>query len=294
MHNRPDNARHWGRSVPRVPAGSGVRLVLLFAGWSLLLAAIAGRAAWLQTAGRDRFITLWDRTTERLEPIPARNGRIVTADGQVLAYDEPQFAVAVHYRWLEEPPDAAWLKSQALARLASGDRRNSMRIESATAEVIAQRQVMHASLAVALGLSAEQLQERFRVVQERVERIVASVEQRRVQNESATPAGDQVTEWGRPLDASSLWELICEELTTPPRRPQTDPLVVAEELEYHEILASAPLAVIGQIESFPQRFPGVDVRQTMRRVYPLRDRAAHLVGVRTPLQPEEWTARQAR
>jgi penicillin-binding protein 2 len=289
MHNRPDNARRWGSAASRAPAGSGLRLALLFAAIAIPMLVIGARAAWLQTAGRERFTAIWDRETERFEPIPARTGRLLTADGQVLAFDEPRFAVAVHYRWLEDPPDVAWLKSQALSRLDSKARRDAAQVDAAKAGILAERDAMHISLATASGLDREELTTRFRVIQDRVERVVSDVEtrQRPVADEAAVGGTAANWEW------RSLWELVHNELTTPPQRPQRDPIVVAEELQYHEIIPAAALEVIGQIQSFPRRFPGVDVRLTTRRRYPQGDMAAHLIGVRTPLRVDEAAAKSS-
>ncbi|MFV0443859.1 MAG: penicillin-binding transpeptidase domain-containing protein, partial [Planctomycetaceae bacterium] len=266
-------------------------MAALLAGWVLVLGLVGGRVAWLQTTGRDRFTSLWDRETERLETIPARNGRILTADGQVLAFDQPRYAIAVHYRWLETPPDPDWLRSQALSRLDRQDRRNRDHIATAESTVLQAREVMHAGLAQAAGLSPDELQTRFQQVQSRVERIVAAVEaRRRAESDSEDSLADvSHTEPGW----QGLWNRLRNELTTAPRRPRREPVVVAEELQYHEIIPSASMDVIGKIESFPHRFPGVDSRLTTERVYPQHDLAVHLIGVRTPLKPEELDQRTA-
>jgi penicillin-binding protein 2 len=88
---------------PRLDHAPHLRLLVLFVAVVLPVTAIVGRLAYVQTALADRFLADWDRTQETQQPIPARDGRILTADGQVLACDELQFDLAVHYRWLEEP-----------------------------------------------------------------------------------------------------------------------------------------------------------------------------------------------
>lgn len=289
MHNRPVNLRTWGDGPEREPVGSAVRLAVLFACGCAALGAIGVRAAWLQTFGRERFTALWDRTVERIEQLPARDGRILTADGQVLAYDEPQYAIAVHYRWLEEPPDTAWLAMQAASRLAGPERRSPEKVAAAKEQVLTQRAAMHRELAAALGLDPSELRRRFDGIQQRVERIVAAVEGRRAaQAPSDAESAGESPELAPAADGwRGIWQRVCRELTTPPVRLQKDPLVVAEELQFHDVATGVPLETVARIESFPTKFTGVDVRLSTRRVYPQRTAAAHVVGVRTPLQEDE-------
>lgn len=292
MQNRLGTLRSLGTDRPSRASrpASEWRLALLFAGICLPVALIIARVAWLQTAGRERFLSLWDRTTEKLETIPARDGRILTSDGQVLAYDETRYQVAVHYRWLEDPPDPTWLRGQALQRTVPAARKQRAEVGAAQQQVLAEREQMHRDLAAALGLSASELHARFRKIQGRVERIVASVEARRATREmeadavldDASPEPPALTEGWR-----GWWALVVRELTTPPERPEVEPIVVAEELDYHVIAGDVPVSTVARLQSFPSRFRGVDVQLSNHRVYPQGSLAAHLVGSRTALRPEE-------
>lgn len=296
MHNRPDSLRVLSGATTTASPASSVRLLVLFTGLVAVFLVIGIRIAWLQTTGRDRYVVLWDKTFERVEPIPARDGRILTADGQVLACDELTFTISVHYRWLEDPPDPLWLRSQALERLAPRARRSRDKRLAAEQEVLAIRNAMHRDLAEALQLSADSLQSRFRFVQQRVERIAAAVEARHKQNESSTTSDDDSTaEPGEAVPSRGwrgLWALIERELTTPPERPQRDPIIVQEELAYHEIATQVSLETVSRIESFPSRFNGVKIEIVTRREYPCGPLASHVVGARTPLRKEELAARR--
>ena len=99
---------------------------LLWLGVLMLLpmAAIGARVAYLQTSTAALFAQPFEQEYISYESVPSRDGRLLSADGRVLATDRQQFSVKVHYRWLEEPADPAWLKSQALSRLAKSERRN--------------------------------------------------------------------------------------------------------------------------------------------------------------------------
>ncbi|MFM8220282.1 MAG: hypothetical protein ACKOJF_15315, partial [Planctomycetaceae bacterium] len=83
--------------------GLGIVVPLVVIGWR-----IAGVQLLLTSDYSEEFLA----TTERVESIPTRDGRILSADGQVLAEDELSYSLQVHYRWLEEPPDPGWLKAQ--------------------------------------------------------------------------------------------------------------------------------------------------------------------------------------
>lgn len=301
MRNRLERLRSDDAASRTGGGESTFRLGVIYGVIVLLLTAVAVRAIWLQTAGRAEFLAIWDREYERLEPIPARNGRILTADGLVLAADETEFAVAVHYRWFEEPPNAGWLRSQMLARLPPASRRDREQVAEARRKVLLTRERMHRELAAVLGTPMEELQQRFARIQTRIERIAAAVEARRQSTASElTPESFEpaAAEGHDPAPHPDGWRglagRVWRELTTPPQRPAREPVVVAEELQYHVIEASAAREAAGRIESFPARFPGVEVRLATRRAYPGGDLASHLVGARTPLREEELASRNER
>lgn len=301
MRNRLQRLRPTDETARPAEGAALLRLGIIFVVVAGLLGLIAARVLWLQTVGRDRYVALWNRVSERIEPIPARDGRILTADGLVLACDEPQFAVTVHYRWLEDPPDQGWLTAQALARLAPSQRRDRARLAAAQEEVLALRRRMHHDLAAVLEVSEEALAARCRTIQQRVERIRAAVAARQQSSRIEEPAASTVSDTTAPRRNERVdwnWRTFAEqvwrELTTPPERPVRDPLIVAEELDYHPVAENVSLEAAGRIESFPSRFPGVRVQSLTRRSYPQGSLAAHLVGVRTPLHEDQYAARRER
>ncbi len=105
LERSPDPA---GWSIDAAPRA---RLGLLFVLFTLPVMLVAARLVWLQVIIPDRFVAAWTQTRETFETIPASDGRIESIDGQVLAFDQPSYAIHVHYRWLEEPVDPAWLKA---------------------------------------------------------------------------------------------------------------------------------------------------------------------------------------
>ena len=279
------------RSEWSVDAAPGLRLAILFLLFAGAFAVIVGRVVWLQTAAAPRFLVVWDRPTEVFEPIPARDGRILAADGQVLAFDSPRFDLLVHYRWLEEPADDTWLTAPARERLSRQERRRKDLVAAAKADVLRQRERLWAALAEVTGRRPDELAaERLRI-QTRVVRMLEAVERKRIErNGEAAPAAVSPAASG----LAGLWDRVVRELTTPPRRERRDPLVIREQQEYHPLVRDIPLDAVAAIESYPSQFPGVETRVASDRVYPHGDLAAHVIGYRKPLSPEELAARREK
>ncbi len=227
----------------------------------------------------DRFLTDRDETFAVLEAIPATNGRIVSSDGVVLAFDRTRFNVSVHYRYIEDPPNARWLTQQARERLEPRERRDRKKLDEAKAEVLADRSQFWSALAKATGTPVEELNARRFEIQKRVQRMARSVESRRT--DRAPESVSQRLQEPRGT-FSGMWQTIVSELTSPPRRESVDPIVLKEELQYHPLLEDLPLASAAEIESAPTRFPpaAIAVHRRSERVYPGRDLAAHVIGVR--------------
>jgi penicillin-binding protein 2 len=282
-----DDAPESEWSVDAVPR---FRMGVVFALFAVVFLAIVGRLIWLQIVGVDRYLSVWDRPVELLEPIAARDGRILSADGQVLAYDAPRFDLLVHYRWLEEPVNDAWLTASARASLSRSERRNKQRLSAAKKAVLNQREELWRSLAAVTGNSSLDLVQERAAIQKRIERMRADVERRRAESELAQRAPTASS----PAGLAGIWDCVVRELTTPPERPRRDPLVIREELDFHPIAEGISLEVVAALESFSSRFPGVRVHSTTERIYPQGDLAAHLIGTRQTIRPEMLTERAGR
>lgn len=277
MLNRPTN----DLIAPPTPDGShwdrrpGTRLTMLgtLVGLSLLL--IGGRVAWIQQGGLDLFVRRAAPVTVTTEPIPTHDGRILAADGTVLAHDLQRFRVRLHYRWLEFPADPTWLREQALARLVGFGRRDKARLAAAKSKVLAHRETMHAELARVCRVDPQELRRRMQAMQDRVERVVTSVQRRRATTAKPAFVPSEPGPWWQ-----VAWENVRTTLTTPPRRLRSEPVVVTEELEYHRIFDNVPLEAAAVIQEHPERFPGVEIRVETRRSYPAGALAAHVVGTR--------------
>lgn len=294
MLNRPLNALlstagtdDSGRESHHQPR---LRLGILFGTLLAAFVAIGARLAVVQTQLTDEYAAEFERTTERLESIPSRDGRILSADGQVLAEDVVLYGLSVHYRWLEEPVDEGWLRQQALSRLDRAGRRDPQRVAAESAALQERRDALWRRLERATGRTPAEVTGARRAIQKRVERLYDLVERGR-QADPASPAPDAerspAAGWWE-----TAWRTIITTLTTPPQREAVEPLVLREQLDYHRLLWDIPLATAVEIESHPERYPGTRVESRTRRIYPQGSAAAHVVGYRAPLGDDAIAARR--
>ncbi|QDT31624.1 peptidoglycan D,D-transpeptidase FtsI family protein [Thalassoglobus polymorphus] len=234
------------------------------------------RVCHVQAMIAQQFISPWEKIQLVEETIPARSGRILSRDGAVLAFDETRYDLAVDYRWLEEPFDAVWLRRQVYSRLDRNQRDDPVARELMEQELERDRQALFEKLSSLTKVPTDVLLSRAERLQKRIERMLVSVEARR--SDSLAENDPQPLDFSQGL--SGIIETIRKELTTPPRRYQSDPIILKEELEPHVLVENVPLSVVAAIQSTPHRFPGVHVQSHASRIYPLGDVAPHLIGLR--------------
>jgi len=162
------------------------RLGICLTGFVAALLIVFGRTVQLELTEGAGFRAEALRPIERETALPALRGRILARDGASLAHDQTIQAVAVQYRWLQEPSDARWLRTTARARLAKADRRNAQKLATAQASVLVDRAEAAERLAKLCGLSPSQWTARIRQIQDRVERIAANANRPR----PSKPNGD--------------------------------------------------------------------------------------------------------
>ena len=305
MRNRPtpiydSGSVRDGGSAFDVDAEPGVRLLWLFVAMTLPLLVVAGRLLHLQGFVAEGFAVETRHETESLEAIPARNGRILSSDGTVLAFDDERSRLLVHYRWLEEPPNDRWVRDEALARLSRSERRDKAKVEHAKAEVLARREALWQSLAELTEVKADKLADRRHGIQQRVERIHRLVEERRGAGfQPARPIVDSNDSVGTDTLETyptwqRAWDVLKHELTTTPTRERHDPLRIAEQSDYHLLLDDVSREVVDEIETQPEQYPGVRSDVVSRRVYPHGRVAPHLVGYRGEIDADELKSRHDR
>ncbi len=251
------------------------------------LAAVFARAVHIELTQGDTFRREARRPLRRERSLPGLRGRILARDGTVLAHDRRVPALAVHYRWLENPPDAAWLQQTARRRLAPGHRRDPQRVADEQVRLLAERDELARQLAVMCGLAPEEWTRRATRIQARVERIAQSVNRRR-REAAATPCRPEPT-----TAKGHFGRWLLEMLDDSPTTPSFEPITVAEQIDHHVMVEDVPLQVVAQVEGQPERYPGVRIVEQVRRVYPSGTLAAHLLGYLGHVAPEELASENA-
>ncbi len=293
MLNRPaaswltedaDQSRHW--DPDRAP---GLRLAMMWLAVLLPLVAVAARMAQLQVILQDDFVSGFEQTYEVLAEIPARHGRILAADGSVLAGEEERFDLQMHYRLVQQPADERWLRIEALRDLDRTQRKDKRKVEDEKQRVLDRREELWSAVSSLTRRDPRELAAARLSVQQRVILMRDVVLDKRVQrheSQVATSAVSTGTDW------RGVWNQVRKELTEPPQRSMdSEPLV--EEVGFHTVVSDVDADVKAEIEANPERYPGLQIAVQSRRVYPQRELASHLVGSRTPLTAEEVRQRRS-
>ncbi len=267
------------------------RLTLLWLVLALPVLVVIGRVGQLQLELQDDFAVAFARTTETLQEIPARDGRILAADGSVLAGDIERYDVAVHYREIQDPPDNDWVTSRARSRLSKADRKDKVKLSEEKNKVIAERELLWQKLADLAGRPLNDLLESRRKQQTRVERIKESVQRRYRQRHQKDRSGDASAEVMTEYSWSAFWERLQQAISEPPE--QSDSLRVIEDEEgFHSVISHIDAEMKAEIEGHPERYPYTKVLIHSQRTYPKGEFAAHLIGFRKPLSDEQLQKRR--
>ncbi len=301
MHNRPATSWLADETVAtsnwdpdRAP---GLRLTLLWLAMLIPLVAVVIRMAQLQLVLQDGFISGFEQTYETEEEIPARHGRILAADGSILAGEDVRYDLQIHYRLIQEPADERWLRAEALRNLDRVERKDKQRVEQEKQRVLERRDELWATVAKLTGTDSAVLSKTRTEVQQRLTRMKNEVVKKRARrllesesmSQQASPSQEGQSPTATGLQA--IWNRVRKELTEPPARSMdSEPLI--EEIGFHTIVAGVNEDVKAEIEAHPERYPGMQISMETRRTYPQGELASHLIGTRTPLSAEEWKKRR--
>jgi penicillin-binding protein 2 len=295
MLNRPsatwsvpeaDRSRDW--DPDRAP---GVRLSLMWLGMLIPLVAVVVRMGQLQIMLQQDFADGFEQTYEVLEEIPARHGRILAADGSVLAGEDARYDLQMNYRLIQEPADERWLRGEALRNLDRVERKDKQKVAAEKERVLKRREELWEAVAKLTGRSSQELAETRLQVQNRVVQLRKDVLRQRAERQeqlNAKPVDSTV-----PASAgwASIWTQVRKELTEPPTRSlDAEPLI--EEVGSHTIVSGVDADVKAEIEAHRERYPGLRIDVQTRRVYPQGELASHLIGSRTLLLADEAKKRQ--
>ena len=246
-------------------------------GWTLGLFALAmgvvfARAVQLEISDGENFRRLAARPIEREVTLAPRRGRILARDGSLLAADRTGAALAVHFRYLQNPPDPAWLRRRARARLTAAGRRDAQQVAATEARIRDELANVHARLASLCDVPQQQWRARTQQIDRRVSQLANRVNQRRIQRYRERAAVQTPAQDGDGLAS------VLSGLFAPPEALDPPPVIVVEQTAYHRIVNDVPAGVVAEIQNYPHRYPGVRIVEHTRRDYPSAALAAHVVG----------------
>jgi len=251
------------------------RLGICLAAFLFSSAVVFGRVVQLEITQGAAFRAAAARPVERTVSLPGERGRILDRKGKVLACDRQSTALAVRYRWLQQPADPRWLDAMARHRLSPAQRKDARLVRRERERITAQRENLARRLAGLAGISTRQWNDRVARIQSRVERISATVNRRRQARSSRNPDATDP-------DDQSAWDRfgrLLVEVFSPPEEPSpVERVTVAEELDYHVVAEDVPPRVVAEVEGNAGRYPGVKIVAVRRRVYPAGPLASHVVG----------------
>jgi len=281
-----DRTQSPSRAAEETVADSRRRLWFFVGTFAVALAAIFARQVSLELAEGEIYRQIASDPLIRRQSVPGLRGRIMARDGTILAEDQQHPALALEYRYFEQPLNPNWLRAQARQRLSRAQRRNPALVAAAEEQIRQERAELNRRLATLCNLSDDAWHERCTLVARRVAAISDSVNARRRAQQ------DKVTLDTHP--ASGTWrDWIAAVMAPAPEANASAPasIVVAEELAPHVLVDALPLDVVTEIETYPERFPGVHVVLQSRRVYPQGPLAPHVIGHVGPLTAEEAQGR---
>ena len=265
------------------------RIHLIGAGFSLIMILVVARLAYVQTQLTDRYLAALQVTTTETEILPARDGRIL-AGGVVFAADIEQYAVQLHYRWLQANADSAWLRQQIRNRLSRKERSNAELVAGTEQQIQRERDLLRKNLTDLLQISDNELRERCARIETRVQRIADSVNRRhqgKPDKDAATVETDTESTQSPLSWPMRIAAQIRQALTTPPKREADQRIIVREEESWHTIVDDVALSIASQISEHPEQFPGARITSFTRRTYPQQNLAAHVVGAQTAVRDDE-------
>lgn len=268
------------------------RLIVLWVVMAIPFVAILFRMGQLQLVLRDELSAAFGQKSESFEEIPARDGRILAADGSVLAGDVETYDLAVYYPAIKNPPDDSWVTEKAKLRLSKSDRKDKTRLEAEKKKVLAEGEIVWQSLADLAGRPLNELVDARQREQARVERIKSDVQRRYQERHSNTE--NKTTDDG---EKATLWQNLMSRVQTAfseSQETRRGPQRIREEESYHTVITKIDEEMKREIEGHPERYPYTKVLVHSQRTYPQGELASHVVGFRKPLTEEQFKERKAR
>ena len=187
----------------------------------------------------------------------------------MLAQDRAATAVALQFRYLQDPPDPAWLRRQARARLSARDRRDPEQVALMQAKIRRELSIMHRRLAERCGVPYADWQARAARIDRRVTELANLVNERRLARHAAQQP---------PVAEATGFASLVSGLFSPPEPLPPAAVVIAEQTAFHRLASDVPANLAAEIKARPKDFPGVQIVEHTTRDYPTGGLAAHVVG----------------
>lgn len=281
----------WLRTPERAAAVDPQRrMTLCLVGYSALLLVFWIVLVVQQQVWGEAYRAVAARPQCRVDSVVAPRGRIYSADGQLMADQRRSIALAVHYRFFEDPPEPGWLRRQARARVDRRYRSDPVRLEQAEREFLQWREAQTARLAELCGLSLKMWKERTAVIQSRVERIVDRVQQR----SSRRPAPEQAATPDSAYPLADLFGKLVDAIRSAGETLEGPPIVVAEQRQHHIVFDDLPSEAAEAIEREFGSSPSIRLVHRTKRHYVQGATGSHLIGYLGavgPAQIGEWNER---
>jgi penicillin-binding protein 2 len=264
------------RTAPQAVVDPRRRMSRCVLGFTALALLVWCRAVQLEICQGAAFRAEALRASRHEKPLPAPRGRILARDGTVLACDREVAAIAVNYRYLEQPPRQDWLKQLARRRLPPDQRRDAARLAEEVERVRQERDELHVRLAALCKTDITQWQARARKIQDRVERIADGVRRRRLTAARLPPPSPADESW------ADRFSIALDEILGPARDVVPENSPIAEEIGEHVVAEDIPASAAAEIELHGDRYPGAHVVRLTRRTYPCGALAGHVLGYLGP------------
>lgn len=242
------------------------RLIILFSLLTLAAVVLILRLGQLQIVQAEQWKSKARIFMHRPQLLETNRGSILDRNGHALAQDEPCNDLAIDYRAMSY--DDSWIESLAIRRLKQAgisDRRQRIAMLSeAKAQIVDQIDAIPQAIAEACNLPLEDVLARMDNIRARIDALRQNLSRR----------------YDRQSDAQTIASGLYE--------PESEVVAVRDEYAFHTIVAAVPDAIVFALNKKLDQYPGLRCVPSLRRNYPYKDVAAHVIGVLRPVYKEDF------
>jgi len=265
------------------------RLKLLLAFLALITLLLIFRAGQIQIVQHDYWTGLEKETMKRSQLLDTVRGSILDRTGTVIARDLPCVDVCVDYRAMTDPPEPKWLAATSEKRLKArlndaytskprAERRKMIEEESELVKADISR--MWNDFAQMSAKPQQEIDDIRAAIIKKVQmrqRLVKLFNYRRAMEKEKTEQ-----------ESEALWRRwLLEGLADESDDLEKYAVVVSDQTESHAILRAVPVEIQNYLGKHRERYPGLDLKASTHRTYPLGHAACHLMGRVSRVSSEE-------